>query len=149
MRVSRRMEFPNSFALLRAGQEPQGGRSIAADLAALTDRLAAMGGLAETQLTAAIEALATRDTEAAERVVAGDEAIDEIETEINGRAMRLLTLHAPVAADLREIVAALKISANIERIGDYAANVAKRSVIVNVLPPVLAAGWICSVPPPA
>lgn len=137
------MEFPSPSALLRASEEAHGGRSsIAADLAALTDRLAAMGGLAETQLSAAIDALATRDTEGAEKVVAGDEAIDTIETEINGRAMRLLTLHAPVAADLREIVAALKISANIERIGDYAANVAKRSVIVNGLPPVLAAGGV-------
>jgi phosphate transport system protein len=135
------MQFPQP--VLRAVEEAHGGRSsIAADLAALTDRLAVMGGLAETQLAAAIEALATRDTEAAERVVAGDEVIDEIETEINGRAMRLLTLHAPVAADLREIVAALKISANVERIGDYAANVAKRSVIVNGLPPVLASGGV-------
>ena len=133
-------EFPNLFP--RATEDAHGGRSIAAELAALSDRLAAMGGLAETQLAAAIEALATRDTESAERVVAGDAAIDEIETEINARAMRLLTLHAPVAADLREIVAALKISANVERIGDYAANVAKRSVIVNGLPPVPAAGGV-------
>jgi phosphate transport system protein len=108
----------------------------------LTGRLAAMGGLAEAQLAAAVEALATRDSEMAERVVSQDEAIDEIETEINARAMRLLTLHAPVAADLREIVGALKISANIERIGDYAANVAKRSVIVNGLPHVNSVGGV-------
>ena len=138
--MRRGLDVPTAFA--RASEEAHGGRSIAVDLAALTDRLAAMGGLAETQLASAIDALANRDTEGAERVVAGDEAIDTIETEINGRAMRLLTLHAPVAADLREIVAALKISANIERIGDYAANVAKRSVIVNGLPPVLASGGV-------
>ena len=126
----------------RGPDEPHGSRSIAAELAVLSGRLAAMGGLAETQLAAAIESLATRDSETADKVVAGDEAIDEIETEINARAMRLLTLHAPVAADLREIVAALKISANVERIGDYAANVAKRAVIVNGLPPVAAAGGV-------
>ncbi len=137
------MDFPNLAAPARTSDEAHGGRStIAAALAALTDRLAAMGGLAETQLTAAIEGLAIRDTEGADRVVAGDEAIDAIETEINGHAMRLLTRHAPVAADLREIVAALKISANIERIGDYAANIAKRGMIVNGLPPVPAAGGV-------
>lgn len=111
-------------------------RTIAAELSVLSGRLAAMGGLAEAQLTAAVEALATRDLDLAERVIGQDEAIDEIETEINERAMRLLTLHAPVAADLREIVGALKISANVERIGDYAASVAKRSVIVSGFPPV-------------
>ncbi len=126
----------------RAPDEPHGNRSIAVELAVLSGRLAAMGGLAESQLAAAVESLASRDSEMAERVVAGDEAIDEIETEINARAMRLLTLHAPVAADLREIVGALKISANLERVGDYAANVAKRSVIVNGSPIVSAVGGV-------
>jgi len=116
--------------------DPHGSRPIGVELSVLSGRLAVMGGLAEAQLAAAVEALANRDSEAAERVIAGDEAIDELETEINGRAMRLLTLHAPVAADLREIVGALKISANLERIGDYAANVAKRSVVVNNYPSV-------------
>lgn len=121
---------------VHAPGEPHGNRSIGTELAVLSGRLAVMGGLAEAQLAAAVEALANRDPEAAQRVIAGDDAIDELETEINGRAMRLLTLHAPVAADLREIVGALKISANLERIGDYAANVAKRSVIVDGFPPV-------------
>jgi phosphate transport system protein len=121
---------------VHAPGEPHGNRSIGAELAVLSGRLAVMGGLAEAQLAAAVEALANRDAEAAQNVIAGDNAIDELETEINGRAMRLLTLHAPVAADLREIVGALKISANLERIGDYAANVAKRSVIVDGYPPV-------------
>jgi phosphate transport system protein len=127
---------------LRAPDEPHGNRTIAAELGVLSGRLAAMGGLAEAQLTAAVEALATRDTDLAERVIAQDETIDDIETEINARAMRLLTLHAPVAADLREIVGALKISANVERIGDYAANVAKRSVIVCGLPSISAVGGV-------
>ncbi len=122
--------------------EPHGNRSIADELAAVSGRLAAMGGLAEAQLAAAVEALASRDSEAAARVITDDAAVDEMETEINNRAMRLLTLHAPVAADLREIVGALKISANIERIGDYAANVAKRCVIVNAHPAVPAMGGV-------
>ncbi len=122
--------------------EPHGNRSIAAELATLSGRLGVMGGLAEAQLAAAVEALATRDSEGAAAVIAGDEAVDDLETEVNSRAMRLLTLHAPVAADLREIVGALKISANVERIGDYAANVAKRSVIVNGYPAVPALGGV-------
>jgi len=115
---------------------------MAAELRVLSGRLGAMGGLAEAQLALAVEALAMRDSEAAGKVIAGDEAVDELETEVNSRAMRLLTLHAPVAADLREIVGALKISANVERIGDYAANVAKRSVIVNTYPAVPALGGV-------
>ena len=107
------------------------GRSIGGELATLSGRLAVMSGLAEAQLAEAVAALAARDSETAQRVVNGDSAIDDMETEINARAMRLLTLHAPVAADLREIVGALKISANVERIGDYAANIAKRCIIVN------------------
>ncbi len=127
---------------LYAPGEFHGNRSIGVELSALSGRLAAMGGLAEAQLAAAVEALATRDSEAAERVVAGDVAIDELETQINAQAMRLLTLHAPVAADLREIVGALKMSANVERIGDYAASVAKRCVIVNAYPQVPAVGGV-------
>jgi len=122
--------------------EHHGSRPIATELATLSGRLGAMGGLAEAQLAAAVEALAMRDSDAAARVIASDAAVDELETEVNARAMRLLTLHAPVAADLREIVGALKISANVERIGDYAANVAKRSLIVNEYPAVPALGGV-------
>jgi phosphate transport system protein len=118
------------------------GRSIGTEIASLSGRLAVMGGIAEMQLARAIGALEMRDSEVAEQVVAGDEVLDQMETEINGRAMRVLTLHAPVAADLREIVGALKISANMERIGDYAVNIAKRTVIVNGLSPVAAAGGV-------
>ncbi len=127
---------------LYSASEPHGNRSIGAELSTLSGRLAVMGGLAEAQLAAVVEALATRDSEAAAKVIAGDEAVDDLETEVNSRAMRLLTLHAPVAADLREIVGALKISANVERIGDYAANVAKRCVIVNEYPQVPAASGV-------
>jgi phosphate transport system protein len=123
-------------------REPNGNHSLAAELALLSGRLGVMGGLAEAQLEAALDALTTRDTEGAAMVVAGDEAVDDLETEVNSCALRLLTLYAPVAADLREIVAALKISAGIERIGDYAVNVAKRSMIVNEYPAALALGGV-------
>jgi phosphate transport system protein len=113
-----------------------GERGVVAELRLMSAKLSVMSGLAEAQLAAAIDALGARDTEAAAAVVAKDLAIDELETDINARAMGMLTRHAPVAADLREIVAALKISSNVERIGDYAANVAKRAVIVNNYPAV-------------
>jgi phosphate transport system protein len=117
-------------------------RGIAAELHALSKRLAEMAGLAEAQLDAALVALETRDVERAIAVVGRDAEIDDIETEINGRAMALLTRHAPVAADLREIVAALKISSNVERIGDYAANVAKRTIVINGFSPAAAVAGV-------
>ena len=118
--------------------DPIAQRGIAVDLRALSKQLTEMSGLAEAQLAAAIEALETRDVELAASVIAGDADIDDVETQINARAMAILTRHAPVAVDLREIVAALKISSNIERIGDYSANIAKRTIIINGFPPVAA-----------
>jgi phosphate transport system protein len=112
-------------------QDTANERGIAPELRALSRRLSEMSGLAEEQLARAITALETRDVDLASRVVAQDVGIDDAETEINGRAMALLTRRAPVSADLREIVAALKISSNVERIGDYAANVSKRTIIIN------------------
>jgi phosphate transport system protein len=93
-----------------------------------------MGGLAETQLATAIEALTRRDTALAEQVVLGDAAIDALEEELAERAVRLLALRQPMATDLREVIAALKISSDVERIGDYAANVAKRVMTLNQIP---------------
>ena len=94
-----------------------------------------MGGLAESQLAAAIEAVVKRDSALASRVVAGDERVDQLERDLDNLAIRLLALRQPMARDLREIVAALKIAADIERICDYAANVAKRSIALAQSPP--------------
>jgi phosphate transport system protein len=80
--------------------------------------------------------LQRRDTKAAERVVANDEAIDALEHEVSTDVLRLLALRQPMARDLREVYAALRISSDIERIGDYAANVAKRSMALNLSAPV-------------
>lgn len=101
-----------------------------------------MSGLAESQLEDAIVALDHRNVELASSLIAADSEIDDIETEINNKAMALLTRHAPVAADLREIVAALKISSNVERIGDYVANVAKRTIIINNFPAIPAVAGV-------
>ncbi len=89
-----------------------------------------MGGIVESQVALAAEAIMARDTEAATRVVEGDPKVDAIEREVEQFVIRMLALRQPMAADLRHIVAALKITGDLERIGDYAANVAKRSIVL-------------------
>jgi phosphate transport system protein len=93
-----------------------------------------MGGMAASQLEAALDVVERRDDRAAERIVGNDEAIDALERRISHDAMTL-ALRGPLARDLREILATLRIASDIERIGDYAANVAKRSMALNLSPP--------------
>jgi phosphate transport system protein len=100
----------------------------------LLDEIVRMGTMAAAQLEAALDVVERRDDKAAERIVANDEAIDAIEREIDHGVMKL-ALRGPMARDLRTILAALKVSSDIERIGDYAANVAKRSCALNLSPP--------------
>lgn len=98
--------------------------------------IAEMGGLAETQLANAIEALIRRDGERASRVVGIDMRLDELELEVDHHTVMLLALRQPMASDLREIIAALKTANILERIGDYAKNVAKRTGTLVEMPPV-------------
>ena len=93
-----------------------------------------MGEMSIAQLEAALDVVERRDDRAAARIVANDEAIDQLEQEISHDVMRL-ALRGPMARDLREILSALRIASDIERIGDYAANVAKRSTALNAAPP--------------
>jgi phosphate transport system protein len=95
-----------------------------------------MGGLAESQLASAIDAVVQRDSDLAARVVEGDTAVDQLERDLDNLAIRLLALRQPMARDLREIVVALKIASDLERICDYAANVAKRSIALSQAPPI-------------
>ena len=111
-------------------------RAYDEELRRLANTVAEMGGLAESQLGAAIEAVMTRDTELAAHVVEGDVKVDQLERELDNLAIRLLALRQPVARDLREIFSALKIASDLERIGDYAANVAKRSIALSQTPAV-------------
>jgi len=106
------------------------------ELDRLGKMIAEMGGLAESQLAAATDSVARRDSDLAARVVEGDEQVDRLERELDNLAIRLLALRQPMARDLREIVAALKIAADLERICDYAANVAKRSIALAQSPPI-------------
>ena len=89
-----------------------------------------MGAMSVAQLEAALDVLDRRDDNAAERIVANDDAIDLLEHEISQDVMKL-ALRGPMASDLRIILAALRIASDIERVGDYAANMAKRSIALN------------------
>ncbi len=96
------------------------------DITRLRGLIAEMGGLAEVAIHEALQALVNGDEELAAQVVERDAKLDALETEVDAMAVRILALRAPMADDLREIVAALKIGGVVERIGDYAKNIAKR-----------------------
>jgi len=106
------------------------------ELLKLNNTITEMGGLAESQLAAAIEAVVRRDSELAASVVEGDAKVDSLQRDLDNLGIRLLALRQPMARDLREVFAALKIASDLERICDYAANVAKRSIALNQAPPV-------------
>ena len=113
-------------------------KSYDTELSRLDSEIRRMGTMAAAQLDAAIDVLQRRDDAAAMRVVANDEAIDALEHAVAHDVLQLLALRQPMARDLREVYAALRISSDIERIGDYAANVAKRSMVLNQSPTVAA-----------
>ena len=111
-------------------------KSFDEQLQGLSTAVAQMGGLAEAQLASAIEAIARRDSGAAEDAVAGDARIDALQQEIEERALKLLALRQPMAVDLRDTLAAIKIAGELERIGDLAKNIAKRALVLNREPPI-------------
>jgi phosphate transport system protein len=106
-----------------------GGHTLKAfdqDIDRLRALISQMGGLAEHAIGEAMRCLVQRDLEGAQRVVEDDKKLDALEMETERRAVQLIALRAPMAGDLRDVVAALKISGVVERIGDYAKNIAKR-----------------------
>lgn len=105
------------------------------DLRRISSKLAEMAGLAEEQLGHAFEAMLNRDSELAERVIQSDQKLDQMEVEMEKATIEIIALRTPVAQDLRETVAALKIASALERIGDLAKNIAKRSLVLNQSPP--------------
>ncbi len=109
-------------------------RAYAEELRRVRELVARMGGLAERQVADSVSALIRRDADLATEVMARDADIDALEREIETFCIRLLALRQPVGADLRLVVAALKIIHEIERIGDYARNAAKRSIVLSQQP---------------
>jgi phosphate transport system protein len=106
------------------------------DLKRVDTIIAEMGGLVETQFVAAIEAMLKRDVERAETIIAADERVDELEKELDRSVIKLIALRQPMADDLRMLIAALRIGGAIERIGDYARNIAKRTLALAQVPSV-------------
>lgn len=109
-------------------------RSYDEEQASLMRELLRMGEMSVAQLEAALDVVERRDDRAAERVMANDDAIDALEQQVNQDVIRLIR-RGPLATDLRIILAALRVASDIERIGDYAANIAKRSMALNHSPP--------------
>ena len=101
---------------------------------ALLDELIRMGRMSVAQLDAALDVVERRDDKAAERVIGNDEAIDALEQQVNHDVIRLIR-RGPLAGHSRVILASLRLASDIERIGDLAANIAKRSMALNLSPP--------------
>ena len=98
-------------------------RHFQEELDALKERLLAMGGLAEERVREVVRGLMDRDPAALDAVLAGDQPINDLHIEVDDRCFKLLALHQPMAADLRVIVAAVKINTDLERVGDLAVNI--------------------------
>jgi len=106
------------------------------DLAAIAALLIEMGGLVGNAIASSAEALSSRDEALAQEVRAGDAAIDALEDRINIEAARLIALRQPMSSDLRAVLAVMKIASNLERVGDYSKNLAKRTGVLVAMPPV-------------
>jgi len=105
-------------------------KSYEQELKRLATLLTEMGGMVEHQVADALAAIITKDSNAAGHAVEADPKVDAAEREVEAFVIRLLALRQPMAGDLRQIVGALKITGDLERIGDYAANIAKRSIVL-------------------
>ena len=110
-------------------------RHFEMELQALKNRLLGMGALVEERVHEAMQALMERRIDAAEAIVAGDAEVNDLHIEIDDRCLKLLALQNPMASDLRLITAAMKINADLERIGDQAVNIAENAVKVAAAPP--------------
>ena len=104
------------------------------ELSQLDNLLAEMGGLCEAQLSKAMEAMVKRDVDLASAVIEGDRRIDDLEKQVDSLAINLIALRQPMAADLRMIIASLKVANNLERVGDYAKNIGKRTIALSKAP---------------
>jgi len=110
---------------------PHTAKAFDTDLQELTRKVAEMGGLAEREIADAVQALSRRDTELARKVIATDATIDALQLEIEEKAILTIARRQPMAVDLREIVGALRVANDLERIGDLAKNIGKRVLALN------------------
>lgn len=105
---------------------PHTVRAFDAELDALNQKIARMGGMAETQLGDAVQALVTADLALADQVIKGDDAVDTTEDSVNEMVVRMLALRQPMADDLRVVMSSLKVAGALERVADHAAGIAHR-----------------------
>lgn len=112
-------------------EAPHTVKSYEEELKGLNSNIIKMGGFCEESLGKAIQAITTRNSDNAEEVIKEDEKIDKFETLIEQQVVNLIALRQPMAIDLRETVTALKISSDLERIGDLAKNISKRTLLLN------------------
>ncbi|MEM6478671.1 MAG: phosphate signaling complex protein PhoU [Pseudomonadota bacterium] len=110
--------------------EPHIASAFDRDLEALQANIMKMGGLVEAAILEAARALAERDTALAESIRAGDKAVDALEELINEESARIIAIRQPVSSDLRVVLTVMKVSSNLERMGDYAKNIAKRTTVL-------------------
>jgi phosphate transport system protein len=122
-------------------KDPHIARAFDRDLEAVQAMIMRMGGLVEAALSDAASALEAQDSELAEKVRQGDKAIDDLEEQVNAECARLIALRAPIATDLRTVLTVMKIASSLERCGDYAKNLAKRSLVLNTLAPIEGAAF--------
>lgn len=111
-------------------------KAFTEELDALTQEVARMGGLAETAVANSLAAVGRRDTELAQAVIERDEKIDAAQREVERRAIKLFALRQPMAGDLRVVLTAWRIAGELERVGDLAKNIAKRTLILNQAEPI-------------
>ncbi len=106
-------------------------KSFDRDLTQIENMILEMGGMVENQIMLSINALIVRDEDLAKTVRAADKPIDALESAIDENSIRILALRQPLASDLRHVVCAMKVASNLERIGDYCKNIAKRTVALS------------------
>lgn len=119
--------------------------SFGEELESLKAKISQMGGLVESQCESAVRAIHRRDRTLAQQVREADGQIDALESEIEAMALRLLALRQPLGGDLRTVVASLKIVSDLERMGDYAANIGKRAIVLSELPEIPPANGIARI----
>ena len=112
-------------------------RSLQAELRQLTAEVIRMGGLAEAQVTDAVDAVVRRDVPLAQALIVRDLRLDSFQLEVERRALELISRHNPAEADLRRAISTLKLAMNLERCGDLARNIAKRSLVLSAGEPLL------------
>ena len=110
-------------------------KTYGGELDQLSSEVMLMGGLADSQVADEVEAVARRDVALAQSVVTRDQKLDDLEKDVERKCIRLIALRQPMGEDLRKTVSAMKIATSLERIGDLAKNISKRSILISEVEP--------------